>query len=139
MAAPADGTEPISDDEILYRRIPVGSEWFDPEVDPRPSPKAFRPRPDDTTGLSLYRRKYKSPQQVAANPRGARYYVAELHAGDMRAKGITVIPGPLPGDPGHAAISDLTYENRKTSRAMEIQKTLAEELCLGVHGPFSMP
>lgn len=136
MAAPEDGTEPISDDEILYRRIPVGADWFDPGIDPRPTPKAFRPRPDDTTGLSLSRQKYKSLEQVAHNSHGKQYYVAELRAGDLRANGIAIIPDPLPGDPGHVAVSSLTYENRNDNRALEIQNALAEQLCLRVLGPF---
>jgi len=74
MAAPEDGTEAISPDEILYRRIPVGAEWFDPDVDERPTPKAFRPTKHDVTPLSLYRKKYKQLEQVAENPRGKQYY-----------------------------------------------------------------
>ncbi len=50
-----DGTEPIADDELLYRRIPVSTGWFDPSLAIFPSPLAFRPRDDDLTGLSLVR------------------------------------------------------------------------------------
>ena len=55
-----DGSEPIADHEIPYRRIPAASGFYDPLVDPNPSPMAFRPTTQDTTGLSLSRAKYKS-------------------------------------------------------------------------------
>ncbi len=54
----SDGTEPIDDMEILYRRIPVSQGYYDPKVDSKPSPLAFKPTKSDTTGLSLYRAKY---------------------------------------------------------------------------------
>ena len=47
------GDQPITDEEELYRRIPVSTNWYDPETDPWPSPKAFRPLKGDTTGLSV--------------------------------------------------------------------------------------
>ena len=137
MPAREDGTEPILDDEILYRRVPVSMEWYDREKNPPLNYFAFCPTKNDKTRLSVYRGKYKTAQQVAASLRpGARYYVAELRAGDLLSKKISVVPAPLPDDPGHAEIPDLTYQNKDTSRAIEIQKTLAEELCLCVHGPF---
>jgi hypothetical protein len=137
MPSSGDGFEPILDDEILYRRVPVSMDWYDREKNPPLNYFAFRPTRNDKTPLSVYRHKYKTAQQVAASPRpGARYYVAELRAGDLRSKGINVVPAPRPGDPGHAEIPNLSYENKDTSRAIEIQKTLAEELCLRVHGPF---
>ena len=51
----SDGWEPVADHEILYRRIPANSGFYDPRVDPKPSPLAFRPTQLDTTGLSLAR------------------------------------------------------------------------------------
>ncbi len=137
MPVRGDGTEPILNNEILFRRVPVKTGWYDPEKHPPLQQFAFRPTRHDITPLSVYRAKYKTPEQVAASPRpGARYYVAELRAGDLRAKGINVVPAPRPDDPGHAEITDLTFENKDTSRAIEIQKSLAEELCLRVLGPF---
>ena len=51
----SDGSEPIADHEILYRRIPAASGFYDPLVDPNPSPLAFRPTKQDTTGVSRAR------------------------------------------------------------------------------------
>ena len=133
--ADGDGTEPIEDDEQLYRRVPVNPQYFNPDVDLYPTPLAFRPRNEDTTGLSLSRAKYKTMQEVAANPRGRPYYVAVLIAGELRARGIRVEPNPVPGDPGHAELPDLRYDNRSTDQAEEWQVALATDLC-EMHGPF---
>ena len=131
----AGGTEPVEDNERLYRRVPIHPRYFDPAVDPQPTPFAFRPREEDTTGLSLSRAKYKSLNEVAANPRGKRYYVAVLVAGALRARGMEVVARPLPGDPGHAEIPELRYDNRASQQAEEWQVALATELC-EVVGPF---
>jgi len=130
----ADGTEPIEDNELLYRRIP--SVYFNRENDPHPSPMAFRPRKYDKTGLSFYREKHSSPAEVASSGAGERYYVAVLRAGDLRAHGIEVVPMPVPGNPGHAELPDLRYENRKEKTQEGWQRLLAEKLCLRVEGPF---
>ena len=131
----ADGIEPIGDDELLYRRVPLP--YFDESNDPKPTPQAFQPRRDDTTGLSVSRAKYKSIEQVAQNSRGKQYYVAVLRAGDLRAHGISVEPKPKPPDDlGHAELSGLTYDHRKDDSAEEWKVLLAEKLCLRVEGPF---
>lgn len=132
-----DGTESISDGEFLYRRIPVSQNWYNPELqEGRTSPLAFKPTPRDETGLSVYRAKYKSPQEVAATSRGSKYYVAKLSARDLRQSGMIVQACPLPGDPAHSQIIDLTYENRKSDRSKELMLHLAEDLCVEVLGPF---
>lgn len=130
-----DGTEPITDDEELYRRIPVSMNWYDPATAPYLSPKAFRPRQDDETGLSVYRAKYKSAEEVGKSGRGKRYFVGVLCAGDLRKQEIMVIPKPaLPDDPGHAELPGLRYANRKETE--DLQLLLAEGLCLRIEGPF---
>ena len=132
-----DGTEPIADGEELYRRIPISNNWYDPATDSRPSPKAFRPHRADETGLSVFRAKYNTPDQVAENERGSRYYIAVLRAGDLRANGLEVVPKAVPPDcPGHAEILSLTYENRRTAEAEGQQLLLAERLCVRIEGPF---
>lgn len=131
------GEEPLVDDELIYRRIPTQPEFFNPAIDPDPTPRAFRPRKDDKTGISVYRAKYKSPEQVATNDRGKQFFVAVLNVGELRARGIEVAPDPnLPDDPGHAEITDLTYVNRKTPASKEIMVQLAHELTREVVGPL---
>jgi hypothetical protein len=131
-----DGTEPIADDELLFRRIPVSQNWYDPAVDSKPSPEAFRPTQVDTTGLSLSRDKYKRIEEVGRAVQGRRFYVAVLRAADLRAEGIPVEPHPIPDDPGHCEIPGLTYGNRKVDQSLEWKTLLARKLCLRVEGPF---
>ena len=132
----SDGSEPIADHEILYRRIPAASGFYDPLVDPSPSPLAFRPTTYDTTGLSLSRAKYTDLDQAGRGREGKRYYVAVLRAGELRRLGIEVVPKPLESDPGHCEIAELTFANRKAMPFAEWQALLAEQLCLRIEGPF---
>ncbi len=130
--------DPISDDELLYRRISTNKQlnYYNPDIDPNPSPKAFRPNHKfDLTGLSLYRAKYIRPQQVAENDREAKYFIAVLRAGDVRALGAIIEPCPDENKPGHVEITNLRSDNRRDTD--ELQFNLAES-CLEVLGPFSM-
>jgi hypothetical protein len=130
-----DGTEPIASEELLYRRVPASTGWYSPESGIL-SDQAFAPhKVQDVTGLSVSRDKYKSPDQAARGRPGKSYYVAVLRAGDLRAKGIEVVPRPQPGDPGHAELPDLNSANVKASQTLERQRILVE-LCLRVEGPF---
>lgn len=130
----AAGQEPIEDWEGLYRRIPAKPKYFRPGASP--SPLSFRPGPDDQTGLSVYRARYASPEQVAAAGVGESYYVAVLKAGDLRERSLHLVPKPEPDSPGHAEIADLTYTNRREDRAEELQVLLALRLCCEILGPF---
>lgn len=132
----ADGSEPIADHEILYRRIPAASGFYDPKVDPNPSPLAFRPTRDDTSGLSLARAKYKGLEEAGRGRERKQYYVALFRAGNLRRLGMEVIPKPFEDDPGHCEIADLTFGNRKAMPFAEWQALLAEQLCLQIEGPF---
>jgi len=88
----SDGSEPVADHEILYRRIPATSGFYDPRVDPNPSPLAFRPTQLDTTGLSLSRAKYKltachrigrplhRPANDAVKPSRAERFAQTVHS-----------------------------------------------------------
>ena len=133
-----DAEEPIADDELLYRRVHLTE--YDPAIDPKVSPQAFRPRRYDETGLSLYRAKHATAEDVAANSRGKKYYVAVVRAGDLRRHGMQIEPAPgTEGGPaGHAEIVNLTYRNRKEGPAMTWQILLAEELCFEVIGPLPL-
>ena len=127
-----DGTEPIADEELLYRRIPVSKGWYD---DRGMSPEAFDPREDETTGISIYRDKYTSLQEAAKGKSKQGYYVAVFRAGDLRENGIEVVPKPSDSDPGHAELPDLTCENRLSPEAQE-RKSRLSQMWLSVEGPF---
>jgi hypothetical protein len=129
-----DGTEPVADDELLYRRISVSSGWYLP--DSGLSAQAFAPhKTEDATGLSVHRSKYKTLEQAATGRPGKSYYVAVLRAGDLRQRGIEVMPRPLPDDPGHAELPALNSDSRKSDRTRELQRVLVE-LSRSVEGPF---
>ena len=134
-----DEINPITDEEFLYRRVPELMPWFDPATR---TLKSFAFRPDkqrDVTGLSVTRAKFKSVEQAARGRPGKSYYVAVLRAGDLRNANIRVVPQPnLPDgfDISHAELPDLRADNYKSTETLERQRTLAEELCLQVEGPF---
>jgi isoleucyl-tRNA synthetase len=130
----AEPSVPLDDDEYLYRRIPVKPGWFQDGV---VSPEAFKPTKNDTTGLSLERAIFCSPEEAAAhgtNPSG--YYIARLKAADIRMLGLDVVPKPS-AQPGHAEVPELTFGNRKADQAQEWQLELAEIAAReGVLGPY---
>lgn len=135
----ADGIEPITDDEIVYRRIPASQNWYDPKLNAPPSFRAFRPNEKrDATGLSMERARYTTPCACAENDRGKFYYIAVLRVGDLRKAGIKVVPKTdPPHGPGHVELPDIRSSNRKETE--EQQLVLAEKLCLRVEGPFPEP
>lgn len=128
------GSEPIGDDELLYRRVLL--EHFDPSASPHPSPLAFRPTNEDTSGLSLSRAKYTSVADAARGRAGKSYYVAAMRAGDLRAAGIEIVPKPRGGQPGHAEIPGLTRETRSTLEGKSLSLLLSQKHCIRVEGPF---
>jgi len=130
-----DGIDPIADDELLYRRIPVSMEWYSERG---LSDQAFAPRKDDVTGISVSRAKYTSVEHAAKGKSKYGYLVAVLCARDLKDNGIEALPRPLPNDPSHSELPDLNYGNRKDKRTQEWQRILVG-LCLKVEGPFLPP
>lgn len=136
---PKDELDIVNDEEILYRRIPVRPEYYNPEVDARPSLRAFEPIRHDTTGLSVFREKLTTPEEAARGQLGKPYYVAVLLTRQLRERGIEVVPRPLDGKPGHAELPGITYDTRHSREVRDREAQLAEELCLEILGPFSPP
>ena len=130
----ANGHEPIADDELLYRRVPVT--WFHHSTG-LPLHDAFGPNKNrDLTGLSLSRARYKTAEQAALSQQpGKQYYVAVLRALDVRQAGMRIDPRPTADDPSHCEIPDLRADNYKETITLERQRRLVE-LCLRVEGPF---
>lgn len=128
------GSEPIEDDELLYRRIPTV--W---QSESGISDQAFAPhKTEDPTGLSVTRAKYKSLHEAANGRPGKSYYVAVLQAGDLRENGVEVVPRPLPDDPGHAELPALNSADRKNDEVLKFQKVLVN-VVLRIEGPFESP
>ncbi len=134
----ANGTEPIADDELLFRRVPSLLPWYD-AVKKSLRPEAFRPNKDrDLTGISVWREKYKAIEDAARGRPGKSYYIAVLRAGDLRQRGFLINPRPLPDDPGHAELPELNATNAKDSMTLERERLLAS-LCVRLEGPFETP
>ena len=80
----SDEIESIADEELLYRRVPASTGWFD-TVSQTLKADAFGPHKiQDLTGLSVTRAKFKSIEQAAQGRPGKSYYVAVLCAGALR-------------------------------------------------------
>jgi hypothetical protein len=132
--------EPIADEELLYRRLPVSMNWYDPASCPKLSPKAFRPRDDDDTGLSVVRgHPYNTLEEAAQGPSKMGYFIAVFRAKNLRQHGIVVVPKPEPGISGHAEIISINAANRDTEEGKKVIELLAHMLCLRVEGPLPKP
>lgn len=120
---------PVDDDETIFRRIPVKAGWYDGSS---LSPQAFHPRPDEKTGISVYRARFKSITDAARGQSSEGYYVAVLNVGELRKRGISVVPRPeVPEgyDEAHAELPDLNAENRRSNEVIE-RKAILVELAL---------
>lgn len=125
------GAEPVADDELLFRRIPLV--WYQNGL---LSHQAFAPhKVNDTTGLSVSRAKLTSIHDAARGRFGRSYFIAVFRAKDLRKHGIEVVPRPLPDDRAHAEFPDLRADNRKAEETLQRQQLLVE-LCTRVEGPF---
>jgi hypothetical protein len=125
----------VSDDEYIYRRIPVSTGWYNPATCTL-APEAFTPIKTDLTGLSVTRAKFISIKESAGGKSKTGYYVAVLRVGDLRMQGIDVVSKPLKSNPGHAEIPGIIYQKELSNQAREWAVFLAHKLTLRVEGPF---
>lgn len=132
-----DGSEPITDDEIVFRRVSEVSGYYKPESDRPVSWVAFRPNRNDHTGLSVWREKYKSAEEAASHQArpGTRYYVLALNVGRLRSIGVEVLPTVDEGGTGHASLCNLNTTAEKNS-VREFANAIAGSLIERIHGPF---
>ena len=132
-----DGTEPVDEDEPIYRRVPAKSGYYKPGPTPRLSPKAYKPLSMDTDGLSLTRaRLVTGPAEAGAmGYQGKDYYVLELLASDIQSCGLTIQPNPQPDDKSHAIIPELNI-NRPDHAEVEGLTIKLQGKPYKVHGPF---
>lgn len=131
--------EAIGEEEVLYRRVPLANNpaLYTEETEVL-SPMTYHPhRHRDTAGISLNRAKYTTPEELAGRAAGKRYYIAALKAKDVFALGVTVVPVPLDGDPGHCEIPEMRADNRKSREVAELELALAG--LSKVFGPYGPP
>lgn len=50
--------------------------------------------------------------------------------------GMTITPRPLPNDPGHCEIEEITIHSKKEDRVRTFMQALAKSLIQAVEGPF---
>ena len=136
-----DGSEPLADDEIVFRRVTEKSGWYKPESGRPLAWLAFRPNQNDVDGLSVWREKYyKTAKQAAATGAmpGRRYFVVSLRVAQLRQAGIVVEPSPEDGGPGHASLVNVNAsayaENSNSVRGLA--EKIASDLIERVEGPF---
>ena len=121
----SEGT--ISDDEVLYRRIPPGAPWFEPPD--RISSFNFKLRPEEF-GISVYRARLVDAVGVLNKPGaipGSR--VAQATVRQIRAaqdnKGnplrLDVVPVSDENDPGHAEIRGAVLRQNPKSAAKALR------------------
>jgi hypothetical protein len=142
MPLPHD-VDSIADDELLYRRIPVAQDYYDPGKTPPLSPNAYKPHERDIDGLSLERARsaghpeFCDAAECCADGRSPKgYFVAVMRVRDLRQRGIRVNADPLANKPGHALLPDMNSANRKSDSVAERMRVLAHELTIEVLGPY---
>jgi len=141
MAAAPD---PLPDEEFVYRRIPW-NHYNNPASSPYPRIDAFRPREDETEGISVDRANLTTIDRARRGRSPKPYHVARISVGELRSRfGLTVIPNPIPGNSAHALIPgmsrDVYEQNRPAFRAIaEIIATELAQLVLVALDPDVFP
>jgi hypothetical protein len=129
----AEGSTTVSDDELVYRRIPDSQKWYDSSVSPYPSDQAFTPQKLDADGLSLSTASHTTPKLCAASgTAGKLYWVAVLSVGELRRAGFSIVSDY----PGHCLIPAMTYATKKSDENVQRAFTLSR-MCLRIEGPFT--
>jgi len=122
------GEDHVLDNEILFRRIPPGSPWFEPPD--RIASFNFKLKPQET-GISVYRERIISGLDVLNKPQAIPgSLLAWATAGEIRdlknAAGqslhLDVIPVADEHDPGHAEIRGPESSQLSTSAAKALSR-----------------
>ncbi|UCC30926.1 MAG: hypothetical protein JSU86_01355 [Phycisphaerales bacterium] len=117
--------DPVSLHEYVLRRI--HQNMFSASQPLPVARLAFRPTEHDTKGLSVFREKFISSQELAnAGRKPGEYYIARLGVQELKdILELSVIPDPDDSQPsGHALIPELKTSTPKR-RAKELQLKLA--------------
>ena len=97
---------PLTDDEVLYRRIPPG-DTFQVPPSGRIASGNFTLRHDlNEVGLSVGRANFMTAAELVGRqpPPTDGWRVAAATVAEIRRLGLDVVPVPLPDNPGHAEI-----------------------------------
>lgn len=124
-----DESSPITPDEDVIRLI--WEAFYQPDPHAKISESAFKPRADETDGISVFRAACLADPRdvlaVMAPERQSKYVLALLPVAEIIALGLTVQPAKIEQVSGHAVIPELNIDaftaDSRSSRV--IQKALA--------------
>ncbi|MDP6507136.1 MAG: hypothetical protein QF886_26145, partial [Planctomycetota bacterium] len=118
----------LGDDEVVYRRIPPGSQWFEPPD--RISSFNFKLRSGET-GLSVYRAGVVSDAEILKRPEAVPGSlvacatvdgIRQLKDGLGRTLGLDVVACDDEDNPGHAEIRGPLPGKLKASSSRALKK-----------------
>jgi hypothetical protein len=121
-------TDPVSDDEFVYRR--VLKDYYN-EFPSCPRDRinrlAFRPTDRDTEGLSVYRALFVHPKELDVDSEGrpGRYYIARLAVGAVREMALSITPDPAEGPQGHSLIPEIRTRLKGRDKSLSKEKQVA--------------
>jgi hypothetical protein len=122
--------EPVTPDELVVRLI--WHQFLRPNEPVPVQPVAFKPRDDETEGISVFRLACLSdPRDALAAmlpEKRDRYAIAVLPVAELLALGLSVKPAKIESVPGHAVIPELNITAVKAGRLWwkELQLKLVE-------------
>ena len=124
-----DDATPVSPDEVVVRLI--WTDFHKPAATPPVRDRAFLPRPNDETGISVFRvaclPDARNALAAIAPEKRDKYALALLHMAELTAIGLTVEPAKIDTVPGHAVIPELNAALATTDpqKCLDVQKKLA--------------
>jgi hypothetical protein len=137
-------TEPVTPDESVLRLI--WHQFLRPALEYPVKPVAFRHRPDEAGGISVFRLAcLTAPTDallaMAPEKRGG-YAIAAVPVTELTAVGVTVRPDPIAAVPGHALLPELNPTTAKADPAQWKEIELRLATCAGqniLHWPAAPP
>lgn len=113
--------EPVTDDELILRLI--WRDFYKPGDPYTVKPRAFHPRDNETTGISVFRLAcLEEPSDALLalpNPvNRSSYLIAALPVVELTTLGLTVTPDRIDAVPGHAVLSELNSASWANEKAI---------------------
>lgn len=124
-----DENSPVSPDEVVVRLI--WTDFYKPGAATPVRDRAFLPRPNEDTGISVFRlaclTDAKDALAAIAPDKQGKYALSLIAVAELAAIGLTVQPAKIDTVPGHAVIPELNNSLAATDAktCLEIQKKLA--------------
>ena len=114
----------IDHNEVILRRVPARADYYNSTLPIPLIPIAFRPTCDDTDGISLFRERHISREELSATGRKPPYLIARLKVADVVALGLTITQTPSDdGTPGHVIIPELSLRSYNANKQQSSQRT----------------